>query len=186
MISINSLVVLENNKLLSGSDDSTIILWDLNTYSFLRSYTSEMSGARLRSLLGLPGNFLSRSIRNLFLNFTTKLIQKLDGRFADTTTWDVGFESHGVTRIWDAENMRILKTLKKTNEFRQVLCLLNDEVTLAVNGVKATIELWNLDTSKNVLTLKGNDPHHDIQFLVKLPDNRLATGSYSNHIIIWE
>ncbi|QIV96139.1 WD40 repeat protein [Allofrancisella inopinata] len=196
--SITSLLALPDGRIVSGSVDGTIRVWNLNDPTnpiILTGHNNRI----ITSLLALPdGRIVSGSadgtIRIWNLNSPTnptiltghedwlrKLILLPDGM--------IGSLSEASTiRIWDLNS-----PIRPTNSIMLMehkpwvwvseIILLPDGRIGGVSGSK-TIRVWNLNDPTNPIILSGHG--HWITALTSLPDGRVVSGSEESNIGVWD
>ena len=178
------------NRLISGSTDNTIKIWDLESGECLK--TLEDHDDWVRSILLIQNNkFISGS---------------LDGRIK---IWDLNsYEClitlknnsgvislcqlpnnqiacgclNGVIVIWNLDNSRKVKIIKAHYDLVNCL-LLVDETKLISCSYNGEIKIWSLDTFKCIKALEG---HPDTLFYLELTlDGKLLSCSRDKTVKLW-
>ncbi|MCY7320593.1 MAG: hypothetical protein LH660_02030, partial [Phormidesmis sp. CAN_BIN36] len=154
----------DGKTLASGSQDKTIKLWDRET------------GREIRTLKG-------------HTDVVTSISFSPDGK-----TLASGSEDKTI-KLWDRETGKEIRTLKSHARVYSVSFSLDgktlasgsggsDGKTLASRSGDKTIKLWNLETGKEIRTLKGHAG--DVLSVSFSPDRKtLASGSRDNMIKLW-
>ena len=158
----------DGKTLASGSEDSTIILWDMTT------------GEPIKTLARPTGPFVGP---------TDTLVGHTD------TVYSVAFSLDGKTLasgsadntiiLWDATTGQYKQTLIGHKRAVYSIAFSPDGQTLASGSWDKTIKLWNTTTWKYTHTLAG---HEKVVYCVAFsPDGQiLASGGADKAIILWD
>ncbi len=190
--SVNSLCLVADGRLASGSDDRTIRLWDAAT----GAETALLAGhdGSVKALCLLPDGRIAsgsddRTMRLWDVStgsetarleghdgWVNALCLLADGRLASG--------SHDNTiRLWDATTGAETARLEGHTGPIKALCLLTDG-RLASGSADKTIRLWDGATGAETDRLEGHD--WPVASLCLLADGRLASASTDNTIRLWD
>lgn len=189
------LAEIEKNKLLSGSEDRTIKLWDLNLQECIKTL-EDPYGSKINCLYVLrdPGFIVTGGDDNLLKIwnvYSTYVPNILSGH--ECTIWTIisindddsiiaSGSSDNTIKIWDLISLKCLFTLSEHENSISSLKLLNNNL-LASSSWDKTIKIWNLNTKTCINTLKG---HTNIVWdVIQLMNGDLASCSSDKKIIIW-
>lgn len=169
---ITALAAVDDNRLLSSSDDRTLCLWDLCTGRLIRVFRGHTqtirsvcvfanSKGRLR---GASGGGTRRTIRLWNLE-TGELIQVLRGHtdvvhcISATTDGSqrlVSGSGDMTVRIWNTKTGECLKNLKgHTGDIYSVV-MLSDQKRVVSASADKTLRVWNIETGECLKILKGH------------------------------
>lgn len=182
----------------SGSMDTTVKIWDLETGACRTTLKGHTDAVRSVAITPDGARILSASFdRSLYVwdASSGRKLAKLDGH--TNVIWSVaalrdnaralsgGFDK--TLRLWDLALGTCLKTIKcGTDDAYDVFSIAVDPAgTQALSGHRdGRVRLWDLETGKCLAILKG---HSGIVKLVQItPDGQFAvSGSYDQTIKIW-
>ena len=182
---------LESIKLVSGSGDHRIKIWNTDSGACLRSLTGHSDS--VTSLQSLPNNLLAsgsedRSIRVWSIDsgdcirtimghtgFVTSLQSLSNNRLAS------GSEDKTI-KIWHVDSGQCIRTLIKHIDSVWSLISIGGN-KLASGSEDETINIWNIDTGDCIRTLSGHS--NTVWSLELLASNKLASGSGDKTVKIW-
>ena len=153
--SITSLIQLPDGRLLTGSKDKTIIVWELSENLFKRSQILSEHTDAINCLCLLTGN-----------------------RFAS------GSDDKTI-RIWEEEkgSFRCVNILKEHKTRVTALILTTTDCLIA--GGDKTITVYKLKESKFIKLSNIEAHSDNITKIIKLSDNKIASAGRDNLIKIW-
>lgn len=193
---VNDLTVSpDGQRLISGSADQTIKVWDLATGNLLRTLTGHTSFIN-HLAISPDGKLLVSASADKTIKIwelaTGKLLRTLAGHanYVD----DLAIAPDGQTlvstgaddtiRIWDLTSAREKYALTGHSGFINAIAIAPDGTTLVSGSADKTIKVWNLKTGKELHTLVGHT--NFINTLAINPDGEtLASGSADKTIKIW-
>jgi WD40 repeat protein len=195
--SVNSVAWSPDGKrLVSGSDDKTVRLWDSTTSTLLTTLESHMD--TVRSVAWLPdGKRLAsgsgdKTIR-LWDSTTGIVLHTLEGH----THWVrsvacspdgkqiASSSGDGTIRLWDYTTGTLLDTLDGHIDIVRSVAWSPDGKRLASSSYDKTIRLWNPTTGTLLRTLEGHTS--GVCSVAWSPDGKcLASGSIDKTIRLWD
>lgn len=189
---VNSLVVVGDNKLASGSADGSIRIWESSNGTTIKILNSYLS-SDIFCLKMLPnGNLASGSSDK-----TIKIWDIDSGKCLQVLTGHIGWvyticvlSNHLIAsgsydktiRIWNIIDGETIKILTGHSDSITCLEIVSNEL-LASGSRDRTIRIWNIENGLNVAILTGHTDY--ILSLVLLPSGYLASGSWDHSIKIW-
>ncbi len=187
---VNCLASLEGNKLASGSSDYEIFIWDIITGRWLKKLTGHSYD--VTSLASLEDFKLASSSKDetiiIWDLFTGNLVKTLKGHTnfvlsvlsLPNKKLATGSADESI-KIWDTQNGLLIDSLAEHSDVNSLI-LLKDNITLASasNGV---INLWDLNSRKQVATFKG---HNGSVNCLAIVDDLIVSGSNDESIIFWQ
>ncbi|QOV24579.1 WD40 repeat domain-containing protein [Anabaenopsis elenkinii CCIBt3563] len=186
----------DGRTLASGSDDSTIKLWDVANQEEIVTLTGHSND--VNSVAFSPDG---RTLASGSRDDTIKLWDVATGREIVTltghssTVYAVAFSPDGRTlasgsadntiKLWDVATGRSITTLTGHSDWVWSIAFSPDGRTLASGSGDEDIKLWDVATGREIATLTG---HSDSVWSVAFsPDGRtLASGSGDETIKLWD
>ena len=185
----------DGKKLVSGSTDQTIKVWDLN----LRKNIQTLSGHSdwvLSLTIGadwqnLVSGSADRTVRVWHLP-TGELLQTFQGHSDWVTCTAFNSENRIVAsgsadrtiRIWDLKRDKLLHTLKGQLGFIRAIAMSRDGQILASGGDDKTVKIWNPNKGRLLKIFKG---HSGFIRTIAISDDghTLVSGSDDKTIKVW-
>ena len=195
---VTSLIVLSDGKIVSGSADKTIKIWNpMDKYNCIRTLEGHNSNVcslmRLKDDKIVSGSF-DRTIKiwdpsdqfNCIFtllghtNYINTLIKLSDGKI-------VSGSGDKTIRIWDpSDNYKCITTLQGHKSIIKSLLKLSDDKIVSASGDK-TIKIWDLNTNYEEKCIKTIQCHEkSINSILKLRDGNIVTASDDKLIKIWD
>ncbi|NCR32919.1 MAG: NACHT domain-containing protein, partial [Microcystis aeruginosa L211-101] len=194
--SVNSVSFSPDGKtLVSGSDDNTIKLWNVETGQEIRTLKGHYNSVRSVNFSPDGKTLVSGSVDNtikLWNVETGQEIRTLKGY--DSSVNSVNFSPDGKTlvsgsndntiKLWNVETGKEIRTFKGHDSSVNSVNFSPDGKTLVSGSWDKTIKLWNVETGQEIRTLKGHDFYvNSVNFS---PDGKtLVSGSADNTIKLW-
>ncbi|MCA2717734.1 hypothetical protein [Microcystis sp. M169S2] len=187
----------DGKTLVSGSDDNTIKLWNVETGQEIRTLKGHDSAVYSVNFSPDGKTLVSGSYDN-----TIKLWDVETGRVIRTLTLkghneldlDVNFSPDGKTlvsgsgdktiKLWNVETGQEIRTLKGHDDYVLSVNFSPDGKTLVSGSWDKTIKLWNVETGEEIRTLKGHN-YYVISVNFSPDDKTLVSGSADNTIKLW-
>jgi WD40 repeat protein len=190
--SINSLVLMNENKLASGSEDKTIKIWDIQKRLCISTITGNYE--RIQSLLKINENTLAagsqRTIR-VFNIDNKKELFNLEGHEKGVCTMiklnenkmiSGGFDN--LIKIWDINEKCCEYTLYGHDTTVFVVLLLQDGRLASGSGSwDRALKIWDLENKRCDCTLTGHK--REIKCMQQLSNGWLLTGSVDKTVKVW-
>jgi WD40 repeat protein len=184
---VNS-VAFAQGKLISGSADNTIKIWNLETGACTQTLQGHQGG--VRSLALAQGKLISGSFDNTIKIWnleTGACTHTLQGHqswvnclaFAQGKLISGSFDN--TIKIWDLETGACTQTLQ--GHQHSVNSLAFAQGKLISGSFDNTIKIWDLETGSCTQTLQE---HQDAVFCVAFAEGKLISGSFDNTIKIWD
>ncbi|MGA2297568.1 MAG: T9SS type A sorting domain-containing protein [FCB group bacterium] len=185
----------DGNKIISGSYDSTIIVWDINTKKILRNQ-KVTGGYEYNRVLLSPDRTkivdkVNDSISRLWDIITGKMITSIPfSQYGtafnpDATKLKVISEDYGTRiSIWDANTGDFINTFKVfTDPINEIIY--SPDGSKIVSCSYNYITLWDSNTGSFLKTFIGHT--NDITSISYCPDGiKIASGSRDSTIKIWD
>ena len=185
----------DGKTLVSGSDDKTIKLWDVETGQEIRTLKGHDSDVWSVNFSPDGKTLVSGSRDNTIKLWdveTGQEIRTLKGH--DFYVASVNFSPDGKTlvsgsadntiKLWDVETGQEIRTLKGHDFYVRSVNFSPDGKTLVSGSWDNTIKLWNVETGQEIRTLKGHD--NSVTSVNFSPDGKtLVSGSADKTIKLW-
>ncbi len=191
-----SLAINPNSRsLASGSGDTTIKLWNLQTGELI--HTLSRGSDTVWSIAASPdGQTLASGSGDKRIKIwnlqARKLLRALSGH--SDTVRTVAISSDGQTlasgsgdttiKLWNLQTGELLRTLSQASDTVRTIAISPDGQSLASGSGDATIKLWNLQTGELLRTLSGHTKRV-ISVAISPDGQTLASGSVDKTVKIW-
>ena len=190
---IVSLIELESGKLVTGSYDNTIRIWDINDKNGEEQVINETE--RVLSLLEFEKNKIlsgtgDNSINLWDIENPDKIIYSFKGhelwvnalvKCDDNTFASASNDSK--IKIWDYYKRECISTLKGHADCILSLILLRNK-NLCSGSADLTVRIWDLNLGECISILKGHTRW--VKCVLELDNGILVTGSDDKSIKLWK
>ncbi len=176
-----------DNKIITGSQDKTIKIWDFKTGKLLNTLTGHNSG--IYSLAVYKGKILSASADRTIKIWelaTGKLICTLLGHNNHVYSLDVAGDKFisasldKTIKIWDFETKKLLKVIPTANVSAFTVKIIDDTI---VGGLSdGTIKVWDLDSGNLLVSYQE---HEDSVTSIAVSNGKFITASKDRTVKIW-
>jgi|688.fasta_scaffold01174_49 hypothetical protein len=189
---VNALMALSDGRIISGSDDKVIRIWNTVSGSCIASLEGHEDPVISLAVLGngcLASGSDDETIRlwDLESGKCTAVLKGHTGGVASLVPVYNGCLASGsadaTIRLWDTASGRCTGVLKGHEDWVFSLALLED-ARLASGSDDNTIRLWDLKTGVCNFVLQGHED--SVSSLVVLRDGRIASGSRDETIRLWD
>ena len=185
-----SLAFKKLRHLVSGSDDKTIKIWDLDSNECVRTLVGHSNQVRCLDILS-NGHLISGSEDKTIKVWSSENVERVRTLNANNKNVAclkvlsgnlVASGSNTDIYIWDINTDKCIRTLKGHTSWLKCLIEIPDG-TLVSCSLDKTIKFWNLNNGMCVKTFHG---HSDwVLCLLLLKNGDLASGSADNTVKIW-
>ncbi|MBW2638228.1 MAG: hypothetical protein JRC86_12065, partial [Deltaproteobacteria bacterium] len=189
-------VTPDGRRAVSGSNDDTIKVWDLENGQSIRTMEGHNDSVRAvavtpdgrRAVLGLYNKTIKvwdlengQSIRTMegHNDSVRAVAVTLDGRRAVSGSGDK------TIKVWDLKNGQNIRTMKGHNDSVRAVAVTPNGRRAVSGSDDKTIKVWDLENGQNIRTMKG---HNDwVRAVAVTPDGRRAvSGSDDNTLKVWD
>ena len=189
--SVNSVTVLSDGRIVSGSSDNTIMIWNIDTgecEKVLEGHTSSVSSLSVLSDGRVISGSHDKTIR--VWNIDTGECEKvLEGHSSSARSVIVLSDGRIVSgssdktiRIWNIDTGECEKVLEGHSNYVHSVCVLSDGRIVSGSQDK-TIRIWNIDTGECEKVLEGHT--RSVWSVSVLSDGRIVSGSQDKANRIW-
>ena len=186
----------DGTKIISGSYDKTIKIWDANTGECLK--TLEGHSDWVNSVAYSPdgtkiisGSY-DKTIKIWDAN-TGQCLKTLDGH--KYSVWSVAYSPDGTKiisgsedktiKMWDANTGECLKTLEGHSDYVYSVAYSPDGTKIISGSADKTIKIWDANTGQCLKTLEGHSNY--VYSVAYSPDGtKIISGSRDKTIKIWD
>ena len=188
----NAVAVLPDGRVVSGSSDNTLRVWDLTLGESVQTLEGHTDWVRAVAVLP-DGRVVSGSSDNTLRVWDLALgesVQTLEGH----TDWVravavlpdgrvVSGSSDNTLRVWDLALGESVQTLEGHTSLVLAVAVLPDGRVVSGSSDN-TLRVWDLALGESVQTLEG---HTSLVLAVAvLPDGRVVSGSDDNTLRVWD
>jgi WD40 repeat protein len=188
---VTSLAVLGDGRVVSGSDDKTLRVWNAATGECERTLDGHTDRVKSLAVLG-DGRVVSGSdddTLRVWNAATGECERTLEGHTYIVTSLAVLGDGRVVSgsgdktlRVWNAATGECERTLEGHTDWISSSVVLGDGRVVSGSGDK-TLRVWNVTTGECERTLEG---HTDcVTSLAVLGDGRVVSGSDDNTLRVW-
>ena len=189
---ITSLILLTDNKLVSGSEDKTIKIWDIKNRQCISTITGNYES--IQSLLKLNDNTIvagSHDTIRVFNADNKKELYSLIGHEKSICTLIklsedkiISGSYDNLIKVWDLKHQICDFSLYGHDTTVFVVLLLQDGRLASGSGSREkALKIWDLDNKRCDCTLVGHK--REIKCMIQMKNGWLVTGSVDKTIKIW-
>ncbi|WP_158517387.1 caspase family protein [Moorena producens] len=185
----------DGKKILSGSEDNTVRLWDTETGQLLYTLEGHTSFVKDIAFSSDGKQILSGShdyTLRLWDTETGQLIHQLEGHKSSVT--DIAFSRDGkqilsgsddnTLRLWDTETGQLLHTLEGHKGWVHDIAFSPDGKQILSGSEDNTLRLWDTETGLLIHQLEGHTFVTDIAF--SRDGKQILSGSPDNTLRLWD
>ncbi|NEQ75681.1 MAG: WD40 repeat domain-containing protein [Okeania sp. SIO2C9] len=185
----------DGKKIVSGSSDNTIKVWNLETGELIRTLTGHDRPVNSVSISNDGKKIVSGSGDNTIKVWnleTGKEIRTLTGHngwvYSVSISNDgkkiVSGSSDNTIKVWNLETGKEIRTLTGHNGRVYSVSISNDGKKIISGSDDKTIKVWNLEKGKEIRTLTGHDRSvHSVS--ISNDGHTIVSGSSDNTIKVW-
>lgn len=187
---------VDGEKLVSGSDDGTAKVWEVNTGKKLLTIHGHTGPVKDIQFINNGSMLLSGGSDGIITQInldesgiSEKVIQTKPPWYAFDMTFSkdgktVASGCWGEVRLWNAETQKFYDPLGKYSEFVLSLAFSSDEKLLGSGHWRGRVFLWDVPNRKLYKTLDGHT--ENVQSVAFSPDGEwFASGSEDGTVNIW-
>ena len=189
---VNCLILLTPNKLVSGSEDKTIKIWDIQKRLCVSTITGNYE--RIESLLKINDNTIAVGSHHTIRVFNTdnkKELYSLVGHEKSVCTMIkisedkiVSGSYDNLIKIWDINSHSCEYTLYGHDTTVFVVLLLQDGKLASGSGSRdRALKIWDLENKRCHCTLVGHK--REIRCMSQMSNGWLLTGSVDKTVKVW-
>ena len=190
--SISVLAVLQDGRVVSGSDDNTLRVWDAASGQCLQTLEGHSSGVTCVAVLQ-DGRVVSGShdgTLHVWDAASGQCLQALEGH-SDLVTCVAVLQGgrvvsgsfDGTLRVWDAASGQCLQAVEGHSDLVSCVAVLPDGRVVS-GSFDGTLRVWDAASGQCLQTLEG---HSDLVTCVAvLQDGRVVSGSFDGTPRVWD
>lgn len=188
---INCMIQLYDGRIITGSDDKTMKIWNINELKcekIIQSLTEEIYAIvqiNIEKIASGSSDFLIQLWNISNWNCFYTINGHSDSIFSLIVLNDTSLLScsgdKGI-KLWDLSELNCINTFLGHTQAVYVLLLLSSGI-FASGSYDTTVKLWKSSKVECVYTLNGHSDY--VTSLLELKDKRLASGSKDKTIILW-
>ena len=186
----------DGTRIVSGSTDNTIKLWDAESGKELRTFKGHEGWVGTVAFSPDGKRIISGSQDNTIKLWNANSGEELMTlRGHNNGVWAVEYSPDGkkivsgsldnTIKLWDAENGSELRTFRGHESWIGSAGFSPDGKRIVSSGLDQTIRIWDVDSGNELMTLKGHKGY--VGTVAFGPDGRkIVSGSGDNTIKIWD
>ena len=190
---ITCLEKIDENRLASGCEDTTVKIWDFKKFVCLKTLaTGHIFGAHICLTSLIPNKIVISSEKEIQIwtidegeriHTLNGHSHKIVGLIGLPNGNFVSSSEDKTIKVWDMNRGECIKTVIVNSNFVFCLLLLKNG-HLASGSSDNTIKIWNIDSAECVKTLQGHRAY--LKRLLVVGNGELISCSYDKTIKIWD
>lgn len=189
---VSAVVRVDGHRVLSGSRDATLRLWDVETGETVRRFEGHLgwvtSVALLDSQRALSG--AGDGTLRIWNLETGDSLRVLEGHSAGVNAvaswsgrWAVSASEDKTLRVWDLQSGEALRILKGHQDQVTAVAVLDGRRALS-GSADTTLRLWDLQTGEMMGILEGHTG--GVSSIVPLDPKRVLSASQDGTLRVWD
>ena len=188
---VECVCVLPDGRIVSGSYDNTLRIWDANTGECKKTLEGHTGPVHCVSVLP-DGRIVSGSWDNTLRVWnadTGECLKTLEGHTVSVSCISVLRDGRIVSgswdntlRVWNADTGECLVTLEGHTGWVSRISVLPDG-RIVSGSFDHTLRIWDADTGECLATLEGHT--NRVSCISVLPDGRIVSGSDDRTLRVW-
>ncbi len=189
---VTAVAVVDGRRAVSGSNDGTLRVWDLESGETLRTLEGHAAGVTVvavvdgrRAVSGSNDGTLR--VWDLKSGETLRTLQGHANEVTAVAVVDsrraVSGSNDGTLRVWDLESGETLRTLQGHTHWVTAVVMVDGRH--AVSGsIDRTLRLWNLDSGETLRILEGHSA--GVKALAVVDGRRAVSASNDRTLRLWD
>jgi len=191
---VTTVAVVDDHRAVSGSNDGTLRVWDLQTGETLRILQGHSDWVKTvavvdgrRAVSGSEDGTLrvwdletGETLRTLQGHLSwVNAVAVVDGRRAVSGSFD------RTLRVWDLETGETLRILEGHSSGVDTVAVVDGRWVISVSGsLDGTLRVWDLETGETLRTFQGHSVRVDA--IAVVDGHRAVSGSYNGTLWVWD
>jgi WD40 repeat protein len=188
---VNTVAVLGNDRIVSGSSDNTVKIWNTSTGACLQTLTGHSSYVKSVAVLGndriVSGSY-DKTVK-IWNTSTGACLHTLTGHSSYVNTVAVLGNDHIVSgssdntvKIWNTSTGACLQTLTGHSSYVNTVAVLGNDHIVS-GSYDNTVKIWNTSTGECLQILVGHSGW--VLSVAVLGNDHIVSGSWDKTVKIW-